>query len=58
LLQGDSLLVDFTPKGGPKDIMGVFDDTFPPGIKWPDGNKWSIVGRVVDSLDLNTDNIM
>lgn len=37
--KGDTILVDFTPKGGPKDIMGVWDGS---GIKWPDGNKWSI----------------
>jgi hypothetical protein len=39
LVQGDEILVDFTPKGGPKDLKGVWDGS---GIKWPDGNKWSI----------------
>jgi len=38
-VQGDNILVDFTPKGGPKDLKGVFDGT---GIEWPDGNKWSL----------------
>ena len=38
-VEGDEILVDFTPKGGPKDLKGVFDGT---GIKWPDGNKWAL----------------
>jgi hypothetical protein len=36
---GNSIFVDFTPKGGPKDLKGVFDGT---GIEWPDGNKWML----------------
>lgn len=39
-VQGDSILVDFSPKGGPKDLKGKFDGT---GIQWPDGNKWSFI---------------
>eukprot|EP00543_Licmophora_paradoxa_P004296 CAMPEP_0202457764 /NCGR_PEP_ID=MMETSP1360-20130828/14692_1 /ASSEMBLY_ACC=CAM_ASM_000848 /TAXON_ID=515479 /ORGANISM="Licmophora paradoxa, Strain CCMP2313" /LENGTH=142 /DNA_ID=CAMNT_0049077925 /DNA_START=7 /DNA_END=435 /DNA_ORIENTATION=- len=35
---GDEILVDFSPKGGPKDLKGIWDGS---GIKWPDGNKWS-----------------
>ena len=26
-IQGDNILVDFSPKGGPKDLKGVFDGT-------------------------------
>lgn len=37
-VKGDEIFVDFTPKGGPKDLKGVWDGS---GIKWPDGNKWS-----------------
>ena len=33
-VDGDSIFVDFSPKGGPKDLKGVFDGD---GIKWPDG---------------------
>jgi hypothetical protein len=40
-IQGDSILVDFTPKGGPKDLNGVYDKGAAPGIIWPDGNKWT-----------------
>jgi hypothetical protein len=40
-IQGDSILVDFTPKGGPKDLKGVYDKGAAPGIIWPDGNKWT-----------------
>ena len=41
-VDGDSILVDFRPKGGPADLKGVWDPTSPVGIKWPDGNKWTI----------------
>eukprot|EP00542_Grammatophora_oceanica_P012154 CAMPEP_0194032712 /NCGR_PEP_ID=MMETSP0009_2-20130614/5596_1 /TAXON_ID=210454 /ORGANISM="Grammatophora oceanica, Strain CCMP 410" /LENGTH=136 /DNA_ID=CAMNT_0038673237 /DNA_START=45 /DNA_END=455 /DNA_ORIENTATION=- len=37
-VDGSSILVDFTPKGGPADLKGVWDNN---GIRWPDGNKWS-----------------
>jgi len=33
-VDGKDIFVDFTPKGGPKDLKGVFDGT---GINWPDG---------------------
>lgn len=39
-IEGDDIFVDFTPKGGPKDLMGVFDGT---AIEWPDGNKWTLL---------------
>mmetsp|Transcript_23215 Transcript_23215/g.46594 ORF Transcript_23215/g.46594 Transcript_23215/m.46594 type:complete len:179 (+) Transcript_23215:33-569(+) len=35
---GDKILVDFTPKGGPKDLTGTWDKD---GIVFPDGNKWA-----------------
>jgi hypothetical protein len=38
-VDGDNILVDFTPKGGPKDLKGVWDGD---GIRWPDGNKWTV----------------
>ena len=42
-INGDSLLVDFSPKGGPKDLEGIYDDgTSPESIKWPDGNSWTM----------------
>jgi len=56
--QGDRILVDFSPKGGPKDLEGIFDGNAPTGIKWPDGNKWVLKGKVVDSIDLSTDNLL
>mmetsp|Transcript_25012 Transcript_25012/g.39297 ORF Transcript_25012/g.39297 Transcript_25012/m.39297 type:complete len:83 (+) Transcript_25012:325-573(+) len=37
---GDKIFVDFSPKGGPKDLVGKFDKD---GIVFPDGNKWSKV---------------
>jgi hypothetical protein len=33
------MLVDFSPKGGPADLLGVFD-TADNSIHWPDGNSW------------------
>jgi hypothetical protein len=43
-IDGDSLLVDFTPKGGPKDLKGVWEAAPVPGIRWPDGNIWYLKG--------------
>ena len=33
-----TIFVDFSPKGGPKDLLGVYDNG---AIKWPDGNAWT-----------------
>ena len=38
----DEIFVDFGPKGGPKDLMGKWEKN---GIRWPDGNKWTLEGR-------------
>ena len=38
-VEGKNIFVDFSPKGGPKNLKGVWDGT---GIKWPDGNKWNM----------------
>lgn len=40
----DLLFVDFSPKGGPSNLLGQYD-TFGgvPGVKFPDGNKWTKV---------------
>ena len=40
-VDGDTILVDFTPKGGPKDLKGVWEPEPVPGIRWPDGNIWT-----------------
>lgn len=37
---GETIFIDFSPKGGPKDLLGVWDGD---GIKFPDGNKWTKV---------------
>lgn len=34
-----TIFVDFSPKGGPSDLLGVFNEQTN-GIKWPDGNTW------------------
>lgn len=34
------MFVDFSPKGGPTDLLGVFNEKND-GIKWPDGNMWT-----------------
>lgn len=38
-----AILVDFSPKGGPANLRGVYNATAPggAGIQWPDGNKWT-----------------
>jgi len=41
-ISGNEIVVDFSPKGGPKDLKGVFDRM---GIQWPDGNKWTLKGQ-------------
>ena len=33
-----TLLVDFSPKGGPKDLEGKYAKG---RISWPDGNSWT-----------------
>ncbi|KAL3804638.1 hypothetical protein HJC23_008453 [Cyclotella cryptica] len=38
----DEIFVDFSPKGGPKDLVGKWEKN---GIRWPDGNKWTLEGR-------------
>jgi len=35
--QGDGILIDFSPKGGPRDLLGKKTDA---GILFPDGNEW------------------
>lgn len=35
-----TIFVDFSPKGGPADLLGVFDEK-DNGIRWPDKNLWS-----------------
>jgi hypothetical protein len=36
-----NVYVDFSPKGGPKDLKGLFDSK-QRAILWPDGNVWSL----------------
>merc|ERR1711865_1329392 len=37
VIDGDNILVDFAPKGGPEDLKGVWEPSNPAGIRWPDG---------------------
>ena len=41
------IMVDFSPKGGPKDVVGKWSDG---GIVFPDGNKWSKIQEEVTTL--------
>lgn len=34
-----TIFVDFSPKGGPSNLLGVFNEE-KNGISWPDGNLW------------------
>jgi hypothetical protein len=33
-----TIFVDFSPKGGPPNLLGVFEND---SIRWPDGNRWA-----------------
>jgi len=44
-VSGDEIYVDFSPKGGPKDLTGVWEEGKKPGIRFPDGNKWTLSAR-------------
>eukprot|EP00607_Mallomonas_marina_P008562 CAMPEP_0182418224 /NCGR_PEP_ID=MMETSP1167-20130531/2712_1 /TAXON_ID=2988 /ORGANISM="Mallomonas Sp, Strain CCMP3275" /LENGTH=161 /DNA_ID=CAMNT_0024592341 /DNA_START=117 /DNA_END=602 /DNA_ORIENTATION=+ len=35
-----TIFVDFSPKGGPSDLLGAYDEK-DGGIRWPDNNLWS-----------------
>ena len=35
-----TIFVDFCPKGGPANLLGVYNDQMA-GFKWPDGNMWT-----------------
>ena len=35
----DQIIVDFSSKGGPSDLAGVWDESVD-GITWSDGNSW------------------
>lgn len=41
------IMVDFSPKGGPKDVVGKWQDG---GIVFPDGNKWTKIQQEVTTL--------
>lgn len=42
---GESVLIDFSPKGGPKNLLGKYETFGAPGIVFPDGNKWTKVAN-------------
>ena len=41
----DEITVDFSPKGGPADFKGVWDEVAF-GIKWSDGNMWPRTDKI------------
>jgi hypothetical protein len=38
-IEGNDILVDFTPKGGPANLKGILRND---KIEWPDGNAWTV----------------
>ena len=40
-VHGETIQVDFSPKGGPANLTGKYETSPSPGIRWPDGNLWS-----------------
>ena len=45
LVYGDTITVDFSPKGGPFGLTGKYDVRGDKGILWPDKNKWPKVEK-------------
>lgn len=42
MVDGNTISVDFTPKGGPKNVIGIYEaDGSSNYITWPDGNRWT-----------------
>ena len=42
----DKIFIDFSPKGGPKDLTGTWEaGKTKPGIRFPDGNKWTLEAK-------------
>ena len=41
----DKIFIDFSPKGGPKDLTGIWEAGKKPGIRFPDGNKWTLEAK-------------
>ena len=42
--EGDKIIIDFSPKGGPGRLVGTYDNFGGvEGIVFPDGNKWTKV---------------
>lgn len=39
--ESQDIVIDFSPKGGPKDLAAAWDGD---GIKFADGNKWTKIG--------------
>lgn len=39
-VENGEMIVDFSPKGGPKDVTAKWEGGDKPGIRFPDGNKW------------------
>lgn len=49
-----TLICDFSPKGGPADLQGVYTAASPYGhITWEDGNVWSQIGRKLKQPNYN-----
>jgi hypothetical protein len=41
-VKANTILVDFSPKGGPSNLKGQWEPAPTPGIRWPDGNLWKV----------------
>ena len=49
----DTIIVDFSSKGGPADLHGVWNND-EVGITWSDGNTWKIVCHLRCPLDIES----
>lgn len=46
-IEGNDILVDFTPKGGPANLKGILRND---KIEWPDGNAWTNIKTPVRKI--------
>ena len=50
----NSLIMDFSPKGGPAELIGTWEPAPKRTITWADGNVWAKPGSPVDTDDFKS----
>lgn len=52
VIDGDKIVIDFSSKGGPKDLTGTISREANKDITWADGNKWTEMIHQLDDGEL------